>query len=160
MLPSQHSESVCVRKLTVSDTLIWHSKVGQWHAQYAPFRFSSSLILILQLASWLHLLSNVASDPQQRTSWARSGVVMTVYPVPSKGRNRVVMTCFEAPEAFCRSVSSLAHSDDWQSVLKDPYLLYVMVFEAWYEVVDNGTWNVVDLAREEETVRPRSFYLW
>ncbi|XWX01582.1 hypothetical protein V2A60_009610 [Cordyceps javanica] len=91
--------------------------------------------------SWLHLLSNVSSDPQQHTSWARFGVVMTVSPVPSKGRNRVVMICFEAPEAFCRSVSSLVRSNDWQDVLKDPYLLYAMVFEAWYEVVDNGTWN-------------------
>lgn len=79
---------------------------------------------------------------------------MTVSPVPSKGKNRVIMACFNAPEAFCRRVSSLAHSDDWQDVLVDPYLLYTMVFEAWYEVVDNSTWNVLDLAREEEKVRP------
>lgn len=58
------------------------------------------------------------------------------------------------------AIHRLFKSDCWEDVLKDPYLLINASFEAWYELIDESAWKLLDLSREAERVGCSSSYLF
>ena len=48
---------------------------------------------------------------------------------------------------------SLSGDGKWEAILEDPYQLLDMAFDAWYERIDKGAWEMTDRARRVEMVR-------
>src|SRR6266480_1468911 len=69
-------------------------------------------------------------------------------PTSTGDRNRVTLICFEPLPAFWSAINRIYKSNDWEDILTEPYLLVIMAFEAWYQLVDENAWEVLDLARE------------
>ena len=66
--------------------------------------------------------------------------------------NRVTLICFEPVLPFWSAINRICQASDWEDILTEPYLLVNMAFEAWYQLVDETAWEVLDLARKEEMV--------
>jgi len=104
-----------------------------------------------KVASWIHFLGTLPSGEfDNKSQWVRSGLVLNWAPTSSGSRNRVTLICFEPPPAFWLVINRLYKSADWEDILSEPYLLVNMAFEAWYRLVDENAWKVLDLARESE----------
>jgi hypothetical protein len=76
--------------------------------------------------------------------------------------SRKVRLIFFAPTlGFWSALARLFDSQDWEDVLKDPYLLINSAFEAWYDLIDNISWGIVDRIRETEKASAvtTAFYL-
>ncbi|KAJ0119973.1 hypothetical protein J7T55_000823 [Diaporthe amygdali] len=62
----------------------------------------------------------------------------------SENEKRVTAVVFEPPYTYWDLVHRLFESDDWQDVLHNPFLLFAMYFEAWYLLVDESAWTILD----------------
>jgi hypothetical protein len=67
-------------------------------------------------------------------------------------QGRVTFICFEPIPTFWQAINRIYKSENWEDVLVDPYLLVAMVYESWYQVVDESTWKILDQTREIEKV--------
>lgn len=101
----------------------------------------------------MHLLSTLPpNNSEYRTQWLRSGLVLKCSPPSTGNYSKVTLICFEPPSALWPAINRLYKSPDWEDVLMDPFLLLCLVYEAWYQLVDENAWKVLDLARELEEV--------
>ncbi len=99
----------------------------------------------------MHLLVTLPSGGLvNKSAWARSGLILKWAQTSTGDRNRVTLICFEPLPTFWSAINRIYKSNDWEDILTDPYLLVSMAFEAWYQLVDDNAWEVLDLARESE----------
>jgi hypothetical protein len=65
---------------------------------------------------------------------------------------RVALVFFGPTLGFVSAIASLLTSEDWEDVLKDPYLLVNFAFESWFGEVDNISWDTLERTRNTEMV--------
>ncbi|PVH70360.1 hypothetical protein DL98DRAFT_661200 [Cadophora sp. DSE1049] len=107
---------------------------------------------------WIHFLAILPELPfDQGSRWVKSGLVLKSSPTPtSSGQptpepsRQVTLICFQPLPGLWLAINRLFKSDCWEDVLKDPYLLINASLEAWYELIDESAWKLLDLSRQAE----------
>jgi hypothetical protein len=62
------------------------------------------------------------------------------------------MICFEPTVSLLQKVLQLTRCPGWRDALHDPYILLDMAFDAWYERLDDSSWELTEISRNIEQV--------
>jgi hypothetical protein len=102
------------------------------------------------------------SESPGPTDWIKSSVILRWPEEGSVARGHsdtgsspkgpVVLICFGPTASFLKHVYAFKEAKRWEEVEKDPFVLLDMVFESWYETLDDSAWTVNSLAQRIEKV--------
>ncbi|KAK3324843.1 hypothetical protein B0H66DRAFT_587731 [Apodospora peruviana] len=112
---------------------------------------------------WLHFLGEMPSqqldDPISR--WIHFGFFMTWTPCKVADGDRqkhfpwaekLTLVVFEPPAPLLEMISSrlLVDKSKWSEALEDPYVLLDMAFHAWYQRIEEASWEMTFRTRDVE----------
>jgi hypothetical protein len=70
----------------------------------------------------------------------------------NRSKPSVSLLIFEPTFTLYERILTFAKSNNWETVLQDPFLLVEMAFGAWYERLDINAWDVTNLCSDIEKV--------
>lgn len=94
-------------------------------------------------------------------SWFRSGFFLNSQRVPG-AEATVTLICFGAPLEIERRFKVLTLNLAWEKALRDPFVLFYIIFDELYLQLDSVAWKLSEIFGSMETVGliPRSFTMF
>lgn len=107
---------------------------------------------------WARLLATIPSAvplAEEMANWLASSLLLKQNASSHSTQGQTLLVLFSPPEPIWLLINNLFNSSKWGNILKDPFILFDMVFEAWYLFVDQNAWVVLDRVTESEKVCER-----